>query len=512
MSLGRLFVLTAYAASLLLSVSTTARAQSQQRILRIVAPWEITGLDPVRSGYIFTRLQIAETLTGADDGGLPQPQLAGSWTSSDNRLAWRFVLRPNARFHDGSPVTADAVAKALQRAWTAAGGVLVNSPVAAIEVDGKDVIIRTTKPFVSLTAFLAHSSTMVLAPSAYEGETVKTIVGSGPYRAVDVQPPLRVEAARFDQWDGPAPRIERVTYLAVGRGETRTAMAESGQAELVVNLPPESVDRLRRNSRIEVQVLAIPRTRTIKVNAGGPFFSDSRVRQALSLGIDRNGIATALLRNPGAAATQIFPPTLAEWHVPGLAPLAYDPTRAKALLAEAGWRPGPGGVLVKDGRSFSITLRTFSDRPEQPVMATAMQEQLRGLGIEMKVAIVNSGEIPAGHQDGTLDLALMARNFSLVPDPIGTLLQDFGPKGGDWGAMGWSNAELIAALDGLGGVTDPRERASLRARVATILQSELPVIPVAWYDHGVAANKRIRGVTTDPLELSYRISAMSWAD
>lgn len=512
MSCGQFFRVSGAAIALLLSVAAEAHAQSQQRVLRVVAPWEITGLDPVRSGYIFTRLQIAETLTGADDGGLPVPQLAGSWSSSENGLAWRFVLRPGAKFHNGSPVRAEAVAKALERAKTAAGGVLVNAPIAAIEVDGKDVVVKMTRPFVALTAFLAHSSTMVLAPAAYEGETVKAIIGSGPYKATDVQPPLRVEAARFEQWDGPAPKIERITYLAVGRGETRTAMAESSQAEIVVNLPPESLERLRRNNRLDVQILAIPRTRTIKVNAGGPFFSDVRVRQAFSLGIDRKGIAKALLRNADASATQMFPPTLAEWHVPSLAPLGHDPARARILLADAGWRPGADGVLAKDGRRFSITLRTFSDRPEQPVMATAMQDQLRALGIDMKVAIVNSGEIPAGHQDGTLDLALLARNFSLVPDPIGTLLQDFGPKGGDWGAMGWSSPELVAALDRLGQVTDARERATLRGRVAAILQSELPVIPLAWFDHGVAANKRIRGVTTDPLELSYRITAMSWAD
>ena len=504
--------LTGMTVAAALTIFFAGDAAAQSRTLRIIAPWEITGLDPIRSGYIFTRLQITETLTGADDGALPQAQLAGSWTTSEDGLTWRFALRPNARFHDGSPVTADAVVRALQRSKAAPGGVLVNAPIASIEADGKNVVVRTTKPFVSLTAFLANSSTMILAPSAYEGETVRAIVGSGPYRVVDVQPPLRVEAARFEQWDGPAPKIERVTYLAVGRGETRTAMAESGQAELVVNLPPESVDRLRRNSRLDVQVLAIPRTRTVKVNAGGPFFSDVRVRQALSLAINRNGIATALLRNPAAASTQMFPPTLTEWHVPGLAPLAYDPAKAKTLLAEAGWRPGADGVLAKDGRPFSVTLRTFSDRPEQPVMATAIQEQLRTVGIEMKVAIVNSGEIPAGHQDGTLDLSLQARNFSLVPDPIGTLLQDFGAKGGDWGAMGWSNPELVAALESLGRVTNPGERATLRGRVASILQAELPVIPIAWYDHATAANKRVRGVTTDPLELSYRITAMSWAD
>ena len=75
-------------------------AAAQERALRIVSPWEISGIDPAQSGYFFTRLQIAETLVGADDGGLPQPGLAASWALSDDRLTWRFALRPTAMFHD----------------------------------------------------------------------------------------------------------------------------------------------------------------------------------------------------------------------------------------------------------------------------------------------------------------------------------------------------------------------------------------------------------------------------
>jgi len=145
-------------------------------------------------------------------------------------------------------------------------------------------------------------------------------------------------------------------------------------------------------------------------------------------------------------------------------------------------------------------------------MAAAIQAQLRAVGIDMRIAIVNSGEIPAGHRDGTLELALLARNFSLVPDPLGTLLQDYGPTGGDWGAMNWSNADLTRTLEALGSASDPGERARLRAAAARVLHAELPSIPIAWFDYGVAANRRLAGVSIDPLELSYRLSAMRWAE
>jgi peptide/nickel transport system substrate-binding protein len=491
-----------------------ARAQAAgdaSRVLRIVSPWEITGLDPARSGYVFGRLQVAETIVGADDGGRPVPGLARDWTISDDRLAWRFRLVEGARFHDGSPVTADAVAASLNRAKALPAGVLRNAPIAEIRADGDAVLIRTERPFVSLPAFLAHSSAIVLAPAAYDAAgTVVRMIGSGPYRTTLVEAPLRVEVERFPEWRGEAPAIARASYLAVGRGETRAAMAESGQADLVYVLAPETVDRLKRSPRVAVTVMPIPRTRVVKLNAGLPLFADLRVRQAVSTAIDREGIANALLRSPASTATQMFPKNLAEWHAPDLPPLAHDPAKAKALLAEAGWRPGPDGILAKDGRPFRFTLRTFSDRPELPAVATAIQAQLREVGIDMGVAIVNSGEIPAGHNDGTLEAGLLARNFSLVPDPLGSLLQDYGPKGGDWGAMNWSSPELVDTLAKLGSAADPDERARLRRRVSEILQAELPVIPVAWYDYAVAASRRVGNVGVDPFELSYRISGMRW--
>ena len=82
-------------------------------------------------------------------------------------------------------------------------------------------------------------------------------------------------------------------------------------------------------------------------------------------------------RFPEAAATQLFPPALGGWHDASLEPLAYDPEKAKALLAGLGWTAGEDGILEKDGERFSVQLRTFPDRPELPLMAAALQDQWR---------------------------------------------------------------------------------------------------------------------------------------
>lgn len=492
---------------------TPAAQQQDPRVLRVVAPIEIGGLEPARSGAVFARMGVVETLVGADAEGKPVPALAERWGVDETGLVWRFRLRPGARFHDGTAVTAEAAAASLGRARAAATA-LARAPVAAVEADGAgEVVVRLERPFAPLPAFLAHYGSAVLAPASYdEAGRVREVLGTGPYRVADLSPPMRMEVSRFDGWWGGEPAIARAVYLVAGQGEMRALMAESGQADLVFALQSVTVARLQRNPRLDVRLVPIPRTRLLKLNAASPMLDDPRERRALSLSIDRRGIAGAILRNPALAADQLLPPSVPDWHLPGLPPPARDLPRARELLAEAGWRPGPDGVLRDaEGRRFRLLLRTFSTWPELPPIAAALQAQLREAGVELEVSVGNASDIPLGHRDGTLELGLMSRSFALVPDPLGTMLADFGPRGGDWGATNWSSEELAAALERMGGPETPEDRTALRRRASEILRAELPVIPIAWSELGVAVNRRVAGASVDPFELSYRLHEMRWA-
>ena len=480
--------------------------------LQIVGPWEISGLAPSNSGYVFTRLQVVETLVDAQDDGTPTPALAERWAVSPDGLTWRFTLRTSARFHDGSPVTAAAVVRCLQVARVAPA-LLSQAPIKSIDADGTGtVLLRLASPYGGLLALLAHSSTLILAPASFAADgSVRSIIGSGPYKVVALTPPQSVEVAVFDGFDGAKPVVQQARYLAAGRAETRALMAEGGQADLAFGLDPASLTRLRTRRQLRIESVMLPRTVILKVNAALPALQDVRVRQALSLAIDRAGIAKALLRDPELAASQLFPPSLKGWHNAALPSLAHDPARAAKLLTEAGWQPSADGLRDSAGQPLRLSLRTFPDRPELPIIASALQEQWRQAGIAVQVNVGNSGDIPLGHRDGSLQLALGARNYATVPDPTGTLLQDFGPQGGDWGAMGWQNQALLKALAELsrGGATQERVLA-LRAEVARVLQAELPVIPITWYRQQVAVSQRLKGVRLDPLERSYRLSQMGW--
>ena len=107
----------------MLGLTCTTDSLARDRVLQVVGPWEITGIDPVRAGYVFGRMGVAETLVTVDGDGNPIPALAESWSVSDDRLVWRFALRPAAR--------SSRTTRTPTCSWTASGRSRWTSPVAA---------------------------------------------------------------------------------------------------------------------------------------------------------------------------------------------------------------------------------------------------------------------------------------------------------------------------------------------------------------------------------------------
>lgn len=287
-------------------LSAPAMAAGNDGILDIASPLEISGLDPAKSGYIFSRMQAAETLFTVNKEGRLVPMLASDSHVSDDGLVWHIELRDGVQFHDGSTMTADVVASDLKRAFERPG-VLNRAPITGIAAEGNEIVITLSEPFAMLAAFLAHYSTIILSPKSFDDAgDVTAIIGTGAYRVDAVTPPLRVEMSAFDNWWNGKAGIEKVSYLAVGRGETRSMMAQSGDADLVLSLLPVSVNQLKNDPSVNVEVATIPRTRLLKFDVAKPFFDDVIERQALSLAIDRKAIAAVVMRNVDLAATQML--------------------------------------------------------------------------------------------------------------------------------------------------------------------------------------------------------------
>lgn len=499
-----------------LAILTSLSAWASERSLDIVAPWGIEKMDPAVSGYVFSRMRVAETLVDTDNQGQLAPGLAISWEVSADGLNWRFTLRENVLFHDGTEVNVEAVINSLE-ASMAKPGMLNTAPITHLEADGNSVVIELESAFAPLPAVLAHSSTLILAEASFaENGDVTQVIGSGPYQVDEMSLPQRMTVNRFDDYWGDAPAIKAASYLAVSRGETRALMAESGDADIVFTLDLASQARLSRNAHLSILSEPLPRTILLKLNAGHPFLEDKRARQALSLAIDRADIATELLRMPEAAAAELFPESLGIWHIGVATSSAQNIEKARALLAELGWQIGEDGLLTRDGQPFKLTLRTLADRPELPLVATALQHQWQRLGVDLEVAVSNASAIPSGHRDGSLEVGLIGRNYGLVPNPLVSLLDDIGGKpeemGGPWGTMNWRDDKVAEWLDTLRQSTDEQELNNLASLVAERLHQEMPLIPVAWYPQTAAISNEVVGFSMDPLERSYRIDQMDWAE
>lgn len=471
--------------------------------LVVVSPWKANSLDPSNSGFVFTRMGCLETLVTSDRQGGITPRLATSWETFSDGLTWSFHLRPNVLFHDGTPFNARAASKALNHALDK--GAFQGVDIEKIEPAGNMVLtVKTSSPFSALPSFLAHYSGAIGAPAMYE-QGFERVIGTGMYEFVSHEGLTDFEFKAFPDYWGHKARIASAQYRAVPNGETRALMAESGEAHISLTIAPEASARLDRLEKIEIHNAALPRVRLMKLNCSLPLFNDPAVRQALSMSINRPAIASALLDNPETAATQLLPPVSA-WHKKESATpehFLYNPAKAAQILEQAGWEKGADGIMIRNGQRFSFEIITYSARPSLPLVAQAIQAQLREVGIEMNIVVTESGMIPQRHNDETLEAAFLARNYGQIPDAIATILADFGPveKRGAWGAMGWESAELYSLLDKYMNEFDFQKGKVMGWKISEILNTELPIIPVAWYDNHVAVSGKIGGFNQDPFEL-----------
>lgn len=475
----------------------------------VVAPWELNSLDPNQSGVIFQRMNLAETLVEANSQGQLVPSLATKWHSNDAGDVWQFSLRPNVSFHNGSVLTADAVANSLNIAL-AKPGILKKAFIKQIRVvDPLNIEIKLTKPFMLFPSFLTHYSTLILAPEAYndKGE-VTQLIGTGAFKPTQIEPPQKLQAVRFDRYWGEKPQLVQAHYLASSRSETRMLMAQSEPSSLVFNLDTASIARLKNDPKLNITSGSIARTIQLKMDVAKPFFNDIAVRKALSQAINRKAIAEQVLKIDNGMAEQILPPAFADWRID--APeQAVDFAQIKANLVAAGYQFSPDGKLTKNGKPFTFTLRTFSDRPELPIIATILQAQWKQIGVDMQVSIGNFSEIPAGHQDGSLEMALYALNYGKTIDPFGVIAQDYAKNGSDWGVMNWSNPLVDNALQQLETERDPAVAKALKQQVSQVIHDELPIIPIVYYQQNVVAHKAIKNLTLDPFERRFLLEKLS---
>lgn len=338
------------AATLAASTPSRTRAALPDQVV-VAQTTDAYTMDPGRHSVFPTAnvlFQIYDALISIDPAGGFRPALALEWSNPDP-LTWRFRLRPGVRFHNGEPLNAQAVKASFDRVLDPAFKAPYYSRISAIGsvtvVDELTVDFHTAKPYPTMLFSLYEASfPALITPPAYLArmgpDALGTApVGTGPYRFVEWRKDDRIVLeANPDYWGG-APAIARVVFRPIKETRTRIAELRGGGVQLAVDIPPEDVAGLdggtTRIANIPSDFLYFFALDTLKSSP----LTDKRVRQAINHAVDVAAIQKALLGGLGSRVALALPANAFAYD-PSWTPYPYDPARAKALLAEAGFPDG----------------------------------------------------------------------------------------------------------------------------------------------------------------------------
>jgi peptide/nickel transport system substrate-binding protein len=290
---------------------------------------------------------IYDALVGHTPDGKVVPQIATSWRKV-GPAAYDFALRPGVKFHNGDPVTADDVVFTFQR-------VLTPGAISGISSTRKDLlgpILRVQKLDESHVRFVYSASfpeALVLqslvhfqvVPQKYvqqvgEAGFIAKPVGAGAFRFVRGALNAEIVLERYDgYWAGPA-KVQRVIFRMMPEPSSRIAALLSGEVQVIQEVPPDLIDRLRGSPNVQVKTAEGTRSYEIEFNTKAEPFADPRVRQALNYAINWDPILRDIYHGYAKRLSTAFLPN-GFGYDPSLRPYPYDPAKARELLKEAGY-------------------------------------------------------------------------------------------------------------------------------------------------------------------------------
>ncbi len=487
--------------------------------LRIASAFDPQTLDPHSLVLLYnTRItfSVYEGLVAHDERYKLAPALATDWRQLD-ALTWRFKLRPDVRFHDGSGFTADDAVFSIGRALAAPSqrAFLLKGVKAARKVDPLTIDLVLSEPDAVLPEKLVLVAMMSKAWSVTHGveraqdfnarqETWATrhANGTGPYRLDAYEQDTRTVLKAHPQWWGRAdPRngnIDVVTFETIRSDATQLAALQSGEVDLVLDPPYQDVDHLRRDPALAITQIgdlgteylafdqwhdALPGVPAGRDGARNPF-KDLRVRRAVYHAINVDLIIQKVLRGLGTATGALLPPSV-EGNLPELETrLRYDPVLARNLLAEAGY---------PDGFDVRLDCVNVAYREHVCQAAAAMLTQV---GIRADLHSEPGTQFFSMLTQANISLAEFG--WTATPDAwqsLNGLLHTWDKNGGGTFNGGrYSNPRLDQLIDGVRVETDPLHRRAMIGAALRIAADDLPYVPLYRRTLSWAMHKRVRVV------------------
>jgi glutathione transport system substrate-binding protein len=440
----------------LLAVALPSRGLAAEKVITIAQYADGVSLDPQHTNdnasYSIEKPML-EGLIGFNEKMEQIPQLAEKWDASPDARVYTFHLRKGVKFHDGTPFNAAAVKANFDRVRNPDNKLrryTLYKVISQIDVlDDYTVRFTLFEPFGAMIATFAHPAGGINSPTAvqkYGQDYEKHPVGTGPYKFAEWVPNDHITLVKNpDYWDkANEAKVDKIIIKPVPEEGTRIAMLQKGDAQFINFVPYIQAEAVKADRNLSLASTEAIYTFWVAMNVQKKPFNDLRVRQALNYAIDKEAVIKAVLRGQGKPADSPLAPRV--WGYTPVKTYPYDPAKAKALLAEAGY---PNG--------FKTVLRGGAATDVKDAMV-AIQGQLKQVGVDVEVLA-----LPAA--------ALSAERFLPPAENKGEM--DFAGWSPSTGDADWGIRPLLTKENWpptnftIGFYTNPRVEASIKAGLET---------------------------------------------
>ena len=447
--------------------------------------------------HAWTAANLFDTLVDTREGKVA-PALATEWSVSPDRLTYTFKLRPNVKFHDGTPFDAEAVVfnymrqidekhPAYQSQSITRGVTLVG--VTKVEAAGPlEVTFTRSRPSIGMLAQLALPWAGIMSPAAIQkhgADYGRSPVGTGPFVFEKGAKGSEMSMTAFPDYWGTKASVERVVIRSIPDLSAVNAAMIAGEVDLTQTIDFKDLAAYRRNSKLKVEVVPGATYGYVGVNIQSPNLNDVRVRRALAHGIDSKKIIDVILYGEAEAPAGMVTPPIPGYAKELLNYYPYDPDKAKALLAEA-------------GRSdLSLNLWAPSNG-FWPAMAELIQADLAGVGVKANVEKFDparfAGQVTEGKHDlfvwdgsqSSADPAELMNSFFLSSNPRAM---------GRWGFNNNEFDDLVAKQDA---EQDEAKRMDIVRQAQKLLLDEVPQVILYHARYATVMASRVQGFKTLP--------------
>lgn len=455
-----------------------------------------TGQDPLHGAVQASRLISREGLTLPNRDGRAQPRLAETWTESADGLTWRFTLRTNAFFHDGSKVDGPAVKASLERSLASsdidqfpglADIVSIEAPTAG------DVLIRVR----ARSTFLLDD----LGVSILKTTPGSPAIGTGPYQLESTSQNELVMRAFKNYYRG-VPQIERIVWKSYPTVRTAWAAMMRGEIDFLYEIGPEAREFIEPEASVQVFTFLRSYQFGVIFNAKKAPFDSWEVRRGLNYAIDREKLVAQILR--GQARASAGPTWPLHWaHDTSVPSYAFEPSRSVALLDSAKIPPFVQTANSKRAPSrFHFVCLLPETFPVWERVALAVQRDLAEIGVDMEIAAVPFAEF--NRRIGTHDFDAVFLEFVFGNSPSRPFT--FWYSKSKQNMWGFKDPKADVALDGIRRAASESEyRAAFRAFQLASLESA-PAIFLAIGQTARAVNRRFTVVAAPNSDILHTIA------